>query len=789
MLENESGVVAHAPYNFVPLPAQARIADYFKSGVYFKPQEQPIPPANSYHPDLNLLSGYFDCRLTTLTPLYIRATLTEAEYQEQVRQQAKELQDNADRHKPEFFSPANELRIPGSSLRGMIRTLVEIFGQARFEAISRERLFYRAVGDQAIQSIAEQYRERIMVNQQRLTVKAGCIVKDGSSYYICPAVPENGNTIFRVLPEQAAHLLGINPDRLEWQRQRVWFKAPDKNLYKVLDITRRGPRQTNPPDNSSGWIKGWLIVPGKTPPAPRAARKYQRKYWVICDADYSYSQRTFLPDTDRLAYRDGGGSTPKIEQNRFSVLPTKDGDGEAVPCFYIEGPEKDGFSLGHTPHFRLPYKNRPSDNVPLAVTTGDKPDIAIALFGTASRKSRPRSRADGTVEPTLTSFAGRVFFEDARLDPTHTNQSVLWEQAEKPRVLSGPKPTTFQHYLDQSEAENSGLGSEDRKNRLHFWDSSGAKVRGYKLYWHRHRPEDSGFKDWIEPAENIRLNAQGRDTQHTRICPVKPGVSFNFKIRFDNLTEEEVGVLSNALQLPKECAHKLGMAKPLGLGSVRLEARLYLTDRVKRYRQLFGASGWQTMTEEAKPEKLETCHQAFGQWLLGNPDPEALWEEPRLQELRAMLTYEGSPDYGRTTYMLIDQPGPNNTRINEYKDRPILPSPVKVIGWRPTLPVSSLRTSNTQPSEADKAKERLRRRVQDWAELDRAKTSKGDLKTGFSKFINDWINLKDEKLKLELAEIMWSQIYANDFEREKQWKYYQEVQQIQRLLKANNKLK
>jgi hypothetical protein len=64
---------------------------------------------------------------------------------------------------------------------------------------------------------------------------------------------------------------------------------------------------------------------------------------------------------------------------------------------------------------------------------------------------------------------------------------------------------------------------------------------------------------------------------------VKAGITFSGRVRFNNLTNLELGALLEALQLPSGCSHRLGMGRPLGLGSVRITSRLRLVDRAARY--------------------------------------------------------------------------------------------------------------------------------------------------------------------------------------------------------------
>jgi len=112
---------AKAPYNFVPLHKKVVEA-------------QNIPEFDKYHKDR--YSGYIELSITTKTPIYIRR----------------------DKEEHDFFSIKNGSPIiPGSSLRGMVRTLVEIVSFGKFSFVdSKRRLYYRAVGDTS--SLGDRYR-------------------------------------------------------------------------------------------------------------------------------------------------------------------------------------------------------------------------------------------------------------------------------------------------------------------------------------------------------------------------------------------------------------------------------------------------------------------------------------------------------------------------------------------------------------------------------------------------------------------------------------------------------
>lgn len=654
-----------APYNFIPLPEQVKTVES-------------VPPFDKFHSDR--YSGYFDCTLTTLTPLYIRSSLTSKEYQTKSNLREKKADDD----KPDFFSPANKIRLPGSSLRGMIRTLVEIISQSELEFIGNQQLFFREVGSETDQSIACAYRKWMFfpeknphndeknrgatrANQQGNGIRAGVIKKEGSRYFIYPSGTNERSNIFRLHPETAAKILGLgNPRDIYWSRRPVWFlpNTEDRRMINEPHIRLRKFSEGKPPVD--GWRKGWMVVPGREPPPRRDARRSSvKKHWVILEPELIKSNRLELDYDDVRAYRDGGGVTRDIAARRggksFSVLPET--ENEVIPCFYVEWKDtnyKERISFGHTAYFRLPYDASPKDLVKASNSGGY--DFAKAIFGTASGEQKDKSKR------------GRVFFEDAELDRSFSAEKVLWDADAYPKVLSSPKPTTFQHYLDQSHAN---VGNEgERKRKLHHY-SNKAKIRGFKLYWHR-----DGDK-WVQTdREEVTRFA----TQYTRIRPVKPNVTFKFRIRFENLAAAEVGALAVSLNLPGTCAHKLGMGKPLGLGSVRIKADLQLIERKERYSRLFApnTTAWNIGITEQNSVDFD---KAFCDALqLSQP---AYWQNTQVERicsLLAMLEYEKRPAYEDTRYMEIARKVGYDRPENEYKKRPILPYPLQVVG----LPVSSV---------------------------------------------------------------------------------------------------
>ncbi len=104
-----------------------------------------------------------------------------------------------------------------------------------------------------------------------------------------------------------------------------------------------------------------------------------------------------------------------------------------------------------------------------------------------------------------------------------------------------------------------------------------------KHFWYRDaRDNVAGRKFYFHNTQIITGKKHNKFTQ--RIKPVAPGNTFTFSAQFTNLADDELRLLLYALVLEPTMRHKIGYAKPAGLGSVQIElTRLDLIDYAQRY--------------------------------------------------------------------------------------------------------------------------------------------------------------------------------------------------------------
>ncbi|GER94314.1 TIGR03986 family CRISPR-associated RAMP protein [hot springs metagenome] len=704
LAHNNADIYSKAPYNFIPLNEKVISA------------ENP-PDFDRYHTDrFNRFTGYIDLEIKALTPLYIRDALTMEEYRER-----GEMEKNDKTFiNPDFFSPGGILRIPGSSLRGMIRTMVEIVSYGKFESFEKDRKFhFRSFADKSL-DLREQYREKILGGDKDTgyypKVNAGYLVKEGLDYYIIPAKKISGTQFFRVeekdilksnvisekmkkfshyscknskhnVKSQTAgecpkcnkplvqiyepnekYKIGFKPVKFKYEPPKKHTNHSVPLYYaKITDIWK-----VDDPSASQRALTGMLVL-SNWMRGPRG-KEGKHLHWVIGPEDNS--RKLELAEGVLDNYRND--KWREKDTDLLEYFKNKNSEAK-VPCFYVERNGK-VISFGHTGLFRVAYEKSLKEFSTNELKKVESIDIAEAIFGNE------------------TNFAGRIFVEDAYLEGEP--QKALLD-TDIPKILSNPKPTTFQHYLEQDISKIS-IDDKDNIRGLKTYNSE-TNIRGYKLYWHRtpegweeieisydekkfyellgkYQINKKDFQPYIleEKNKKIRISLNNLpdnirqivfesigiyETQHTKLTPVKEGTTFRGRIRFENLSNVELGALLFVLDLPENLAHKLGMGKPLGLGSVEIKPTLYISNREKRYKDLF--SEWAGIEKSADNNKFK---KAFEDYMHNNEKKQSLWEVSRLKELKQMLDIKSKPDNSKTTYMVVD----------EFRKRKVLPKPTDV---------------------------------------------------------------------------------------------------------------
>jgi len=662
---------AKAPYNFVPLPERVVTVDLDR-----------LPDQDRYYPDRH--TGWIDCQLTTESPLYVRAALESDEFERSLDEDAeKEFPWHKQvRNKPDFFYTDERRRpvIPGSSLRGVLRAMVEIVGYGKVQWVTdQQRYFFRAVAAARSDPLRDPYREAI--GPFGKNVESGYLRKRGDTWYVLPTLtprsmgwPERSSYL-KVKERQVKN--GNIPDYIEMNSPNYRPQVHDVSFDLQVRQGKRGKyvwiSRIGPGDADYAY-KGVLVCSGNMlETAPPGQKSPRRNHALVLMPDSRAKPLKIWPEAvqDYLA-----GLTPFQKEALSDWGGSQSGClEEGAPVFYVTAGEE-VVCFGHCPNFRVPFRrpgsrraSAPLDYVPKALRQEMDVDLAEAIFGYTKPEGRGKVGA----------YAGRVLVTDATL---RTSQEQIWSTDDPlvPRILGSPKPTTFQHYLVQTTPNQSA-------NLAHYATDTqnDTVIRGHKLYWHKGSVGVQGIEE-ENPEEK-------QDTQHTQIRPVRAGVTFDFRIHFENLSSAELGALLWVLDKAQDDTYrlKLGMGKPYGMGAVKIESTLHLTDRAQRYERLFHNHDW---AKGSKPDEnlAEQPIAEFQKLILNDPilnptGATSLDQVERIQVLLAMLSWPG-PDTQQTRYLQVEHP----QHGNEYKDRSVLPDPLALVAGQlvrpPTRPAA-----------------------------------------------------------------------------------------------------
>ena len=224
------------------------------------------------------------------------------------------------------------------------------------------------------------------------------------------------------------------------------------------------------------------------------------------------------------------------------------------------------------------------------------------------------------------AYGSKVRITDAKLINPEENKQTLFGKPIILPELGQPRPSTVEFYT------KSPYEKEETINRQGYWtydykrkfedgkvvakqtlDANQPELRGRKYYWHScvNLEKYKYFNDVSAMKQRIRP-----------MIPQDTKPIFSFRVYFEQMSKQQLSCLKWALDFgDPACAHKLGRAKPLGFGSVRLSV-----DRLS----------------------LREISRDTGQWQLKQLKPEAFCTEPvpsnaALKTLQLMANWEKKP--------------------------------------------------------------------------------------------------------------------------------------------------
>lgn len=491
-----------APYNFVPLENRA----FYPSWANHISQDIPFEDG---------VSGSIEYTIEAETPIFVRNGYT----------------DRKDPDTKFSQTPDGKYFIPGTSIKGEIRNVLEILSFGKMTQVQDARFGIR---DLSNNPEGRFYRQIIQ------NVHCGWLYKqlaeDGSEEYLINDCGTPGRIAPEVIDEHYGTALAAFGQNLALNRQYADNDDEEKlrsayNKYEnILNISlesqdiekRLSGTFSTVPDNynriiadfSSNGKKGCIVVTGQ--PSRREPERRRGKYYEFVFFESNTNEKVESQIIDDFI---------TIHKNNYdykNIWKRYLNEGKRVPVFFMRrngnlGPI-DAIGLAYM--FRIPTANFIKGAIPIELQSNRRKDLAECIFGTAKE--------------SLKQLKGRVNISHAFACGTPNKCGIVTT------VLGSPKPSYGPLYA------SSGT-----------WNDANAQIKGRKRY----------------PVRTTLLPPnEGTDSQTCKFIPLDQGTSFKGRITFHNLKECELGALIAALTFNghPDCCHSIGEAKPLGYGKVKI---------------------------------------------------------------------------------------------------------------------------------------------------------------------------------------------------------------------------
>jgi CRISPR-associated protein (TIGR03986 family) len=604
---------AHAPFNFVPA-------------------DQPI--GWPIEPDLKepTYSGSISIEIEALEPILVSGNQKKGEVRRFIMRNGKPF-------------------IPGTGIKGVVRSMLEALSMSNLTPISPRRVFFRDLNNQSYLQRFVQQDDGVAIYKSR----AGYLRKVGGKWCVVPCDWA-----------KVSHQTLAGADIRFYQGTT----RPIERLEKLLQcrVAKQGIRGAAP-----------ASVDHFHPPNGRRRQGITLRYRKLTQIALGGSGRLVTAGHmsgrhfEAVFYEPSEGAKPipahhawddfedwldshKPRRELFNAYQSQSARSyypNGIPVFWLEAAGSTAaapklHAFGFSQLFCVPYKWSIESRVEQRVD--DEPlSLAEQIFGYADLRLGNRSL----------SCRGRVTFGPAR---------CVSEFRELPaqRVIPGnPSATCLGMYLAQPNP-----GRIDRTPRNHgltTYDNPNSKLRGRKFYWHRKGAWGVLPPNPVTPQDDDNVSAQ--------YAPLDRGVKFAATVVIDRLTMFELGGLVASIGLPTGHAHKIGLGKAFGLGSVRMGIKSFSVARDRARYQSLRSHALHNWNSAPKPED---CAALFKKQIgeICDCDFEQIAE---IRELRAMTNYDGAPSATKTAYMRLEREHNDDRESAVYANKPVLPSASSIV--------------------------------------------------------------------------------------------------------------
>lgn len=502
-----------APFNFVPLSEKVYYpgwADKVSHDIPFSDGE----------------SGVIEIEMEAMTPVFVRNGHTQADANDKTGEYVS-FSKNSD---GQYF-------IPATSIKGMIRNVLEIMSFGKMNQISDDRYGFRDLNNQRDYMSKFQAGKVSCGYLRKISNNEIEIVDHGIPYRI------SHSEIDAKLKSSIANFCTSREDlksdanrtaRKKYQllgNRNLTFKFNEDSITKRARVDNR--RFVNFDNN--GKIEGTIVLTGQPGVRKKSFdNKKQKEVWsgkfyeFVFPSEIKGTEILPIQNETDLRFKDFL-FIHKDSSDWMNFRKLQFDRGEQVPVFFITDDIGKIVHFGLSYLYKIPYKYRIKDCL-YETHKKELPDLADLIFGNQK-----------------IGLKGRVQFSHAKLITGELDKIV------EP-LMGSPKASYYPIYLKQ----NSSNGVLNDKF-YQTYSSNTPSLKGWKRY-----P--------VHDKETRLFNIDDKQRKNVSpFIPLKSGSKFSFKLRYHNLKPEEIGSLLASITLNNSGGfHSLGFAKSYGYGKIRL---------------------------------------------------------------------------------------------------------------------------------------------------------------------------------------------------------------------------
>ncbi len=581
----------NSPYNFVPLSEQVVVPDW----AHLVSHDVPFKDG---------LSGEIAFTLTAHTPILVGGQQTKASQQApgEVR----------------FFQTPDGYAIPGSSLKGMVRNVLEIITFSRMGMVDDARYSVRDLTNPARGFYGRFMTEKVGENMYRPLSQAGWLSFQGDRWFVTPCAYSridhdelavlSGDRWWRAVPRVCARekYSRWRPRSLDIRFTPGLQEAHPHSGGKMLVYSKAA-------DVGRGAVEGMLVFTGQ--PAARVPPAAGKKHLEFVFYDVPTTRQVEVPEAVMRDFMH-----IHAETDEWAYWKSR----ARIPIFFLTDLGGTIASLGLALMFKLAYPHSIVETIKHTSSSHAEKrpdDFACLMFGMTD------------VVDGLTPLKGRVWFEPC------TERAGVLELDARRVVLNSPKPTYYPNYVAQPTVDGTTLARDTYKTYM----DKDSEIRGWKRY-----P--------VRPA--LTHSSEGTDAVSVNLFPIDGGAQFSGRVVFHNLKPEELGALIWALTWGGDEAmhHSIGMGKPYGYGqaSVQIESSHVVSN-----------------DPITTPLSLSNCMEKFVSFM--EKQVQGWAKSPQMRALRGMADAASARAFrGDLRHMVLAQEDGRNDFVKAKKDRLVL---------------------------------------------------------------------------------------------------------------------